>query len=237
MDKNNYFIKAGYKNQKANHTLSVKEGDLYWTDERVKISSHYQYNTYTMARDLIRQHNLKSTVDVGCGAALKLMEVIYPVCSDVMGTDQKEAIDYCKQRFPQGKFYVENLENPKKAPREFDLVICADVIEHMEDPDKLLNYIKKLSKRGGYIVISTPERDVLRGKDNMGSPKAEHIREWNKEELIAYLTDRGFKVLNHQMQPIMKPSLFIKEVREVRRKTRERAGTVNINQVIVCQVK
>lgn len=236
MDKDNYFIKKGYKNQPANRTLSVKPGDVYWTQERIRSSLYYQYEAYVTARRLIKKHGLKSVIDVGCGVPKKLMKVIYPVCKNVTGIDQKEAIDYCKLHYPQGRFLIDNLEKPKGNPGKFDLVICADVIEHMEDPNQLLNYLKKVTDKDGYIVISTPERDVVRGKDCMASPKPEHIREWNQAELKKYLTSRGFKVVQQHLIPNTKFSLTNKDIRTVRKRMKKQAGTININQLLVCRL-
>lgn len=237
MDKENFFIKQGYKNQSKNWTLSTKKGDLYWTRDRIRASFYYQYETYKLARSLITKHELKSVVDVGCGVAVKLMRVVYPACKDVTGIDQEEAIDYCNAHYSQGKFLVDNFEKPKLSPGKFDLVICADVIEHMSKPDSLLAYIKKLSIKGGYIIVSTPERDVLRGKDCMSAPKAEHVREWNKKELAKYLSDRKFRIISHQTIPIAKATLFNPTIRKVRRQTLKETGTVNVNQLVVCQLR
>jgi SAM-dependent methyltransferase len=237
MDKKNYFIKKGYQNQPVNRTLSVKPGDVYWTQERIRSNMYYQYEAYITSRDLIKNNNLKSVVDIGCGVAGKLMKVIYPVCQDITGIDQKEAIEYCKSHYRHGRFLVDNLEKPKLTPGKFDMIICADVIEHMENPNQLLDYIKKLSKKTSYIVFSTPERDVLRGKDCMASPKPEHIREWNRKELKSYLASREFKVIEHRLMPITKFSLTNKDIRTVRRRVKKAAGTLNINQLVVCQLK
>ncbi len=237
MDKHNYFIKEGYQNRPTNRTLSVKPGDVYWTAERIRSNLYYQYDTYTTARSLIKEHNLKSVVDVGCGVAGKLMSVIYPVCKDVSGIDQKEAIEYCLSHYRHGRFLVDNLEKPKLAPGKFDVIICADVIEHMENPDKLLSYIKRLAAPGGYLVLSTPERDKLRGEDCISSPKQEHVREWNNPELQAYLANRGFEVVLSKLIPITKFSLFSREIRKLRRKTKKTSGTYNVNQLVICRMR
>ncbi len=235
MDKNNYFIKKGYQSQAQNRTLSIKKGDLYWTPERIKTSGHYQYEAYVIAGKLIKDHGLKSVVDIGCGVATKLMKVIWPVCHEVTGIDQKEAVDYCLAHYPRGKFLVDNLEKPTLRPGQFDLVICADVIEHLTNPDNLIAYIKRLSNKNSYVVLSTPERDVLRGQTNTRSPKPEHVREWNREELKAYLESRGLKVISQSLIPVAKSSWLNKEILATRKNVRKEAGTLNINQLVVCR--
>lgn len=93
------------------------------------------------------------------------MELLYPICNDVVGIDQPQVIRYCNEKFKDTKaqFVADNFEDPSYHPTNpFDLIICSDVIEHIEDPDILLNYIKSFAGKETYIIISTPERDILR---------------------------------------------------------------------------
>jgi hypothetical protein len=46
-----------------------------------------------------------------------------------------------------------------QTPQGYDLLICADVIEHVKNPDALLDFIKRAKPKT--VVISTPDRDVL----------------------------------------------------------------------------
>ncbi|MBM4422652.1 MAG: hypothetical protein FJ030_04575 [Chloroflexi bacterium] len=50
-------------------------------------------------------------------------------------------------------------------------------------------------------MISTPERDVLRGPDALHCPKAEHVREWNRSEFARYLETRGLEIVEHRLLP------------------------------------
>lgn len=77
----------------------------------------------------------------------------------------------------------------------FDVIVCADVIEHMDNPDVLLEIIRRHSNNSSTIVISTPERDNIRGLDHFGPPpNPTHVREWNQGELVGYFKKQGFKV-------------------------------------------
>jgi hypothetical protein len=83
----------------------------------------------------------------------------------------------------------------------FDILICADVIEHLVDPDELLNWIQNLNFN--YLVISTPDRDKLKlyqwpaEQSQSGPPVNEgHIREWNFEEFEAYIS-QFFEIKKH----------------------------------------
>jgi hypothetical protein len=58
-----------------------------------------------------------------------------------------------------------------------------------------LNVIRAASHQRTQVVLSTPERDLRRGRDHMGPPdNSSHVREWNAAEFSAYLQSRGFVI-------------------------------------------
>jgi hypothetical protein len=81
-----------------------------------------------------------------------------------------------------------NLTIPKA-----DLVICADVIKHVDDPDALIGFLVKRARY--WIVVSTPDRDLMYGyrlinKHYHGPPKnPSHIREWTMPEFGCYVRE------------------------------------------------
>jgi hypothetical protein len=79
-------------------------------------------------------------------------------------------------------------------------VICADVIEHLGDPDALIGYLTRRVSGGGRILISTPERNRLRGSNCRICPNPAHVREWSFAELASYLQSRGLQVHEHFLQ-------------------------------------
>ena len=198
-----YFIKAGYTANDAVITNDDVSGESYWTAARVRLSLRYQYPVYMAAKKLIARGNINHVIDVGCGVAAKL-EVLHRTFPDVefTGIDQASTISFCRSRHRFGRWIVDDLEHPDESLTGLtgDLVICADVIEHVGDPDVLLRYLKHRVRPGGMILLSTPERDALRGQSCDFSPNKFHVREWNQAELRAYLRDAGFSIIRHQLQ-------------------------------------
>lgn len=196
-----YYIKEGYRENPTATTVDTISGGKYWNNGRIGTSLYYQFHVYEFARNLIQQHNLSRIVDVGCGFATKLAYLNRQIPNlDIIGIDQAHPIEFCRERYDFGKWLVDDFENPSQleAIPHPDLVICADVIEHVLNPDILLDYIKALSKGGGYIIMSTPDRDALRGVDCMHSPHPQHIREWSKEEFLKYMESHGFAIDEHK---------------------------------------
>ena len=175
-----YCIKEGYK---------CGRGYFYCDSEWN--AANYQIPVYTFASKVILEKGLISTLDIGCGRGTKLLKYIYPICNDMEGIDIKAF----------NMWLTDDIEKPTLVPkRKFELIICSDVVEHLVDPDKLFPYIKKFSNPETFIVISTPERDAVRGKGHFGPPpNGSHVREWNKNEFENYIQGKGLKILKSFM--------------------------------------
>lgn len=63
------------------------------------------------------------------------------------------------------------------------VLIGKGVIEHLVNPCYFLSYIKKLMDYAPVCLLTTPERDLLRGPDDFGPPaNPTNVREWNIKE-------------------------------------------------------
>lgn len=198
-----YFIKPGYRPNEVVLTQDEVSGEFYWNETRLQRSVSYQYPVYRLAECLIERGGIARVIDVGCGVATKLarLQALHPGV-DYVGIDQPATIEFCRKRYAFGRWIADDLENPDPALANLagDLVICSDVIEHLRDPDVLLGYLRRRTAAGGRVLLSTPERDLLRGRDCNHSPNRYHVREWNREELQAYVRASGFVIQEHRMQ-------------------------------------
>jgi SAM-dependent methyltransferase len=197
MEADNFFLPTGYV---ANH-IPVTRDDVsdggYWRT-RVAAAASYQFPVYQLALRLALQRNAHSIIDIGCGLGQKL-RYIHDRAPDIMivGLDQPSAIRYCTQEYDFGTWHAVDLDaaNDDAPSVEGDVVICADVIEHVRNPDLLLDRVRRHCASGGVIILSTPARERLRGGDCLCSPNPQHVREWSSAELRRYVEDRGLRVL------------------------------------------
>ena len=215
-----FFIRSDYRPRKTVETVGEMSSGEYWTDARIKGALLYQFPVYQYARRLIRRRRAETIVDVGCGVGHKLKYVHSrePQCSYI-GIDQASAISYCREHHGFGRWIVDDFENPTDAADGIhgDLVICCDVIEHVLDPDLLLTYLRRVTAPGGSILLSTPDRDAMRGTDCLESPNQFHVREWNRNEFANYLQDRGIRIEAHFNQFASRVgfnSIFMKQLRK-----------------------
>lgn len=111
--------------------------------------------------------------------------------------------------FSYQHFNVENDLFPY-ADDEFDVVIFAEIIEHLlNDPCKVLREIKRVLKPGGTVIVTTPNVARLENIARLISganiydpysgygPYGRHNREYNRHELVTLLQFEGFDVTEH----------------------------------------
>src|SRR3989338_2674103 len=198
---NNYFIKNDYQINPVNKSIETADQDIFWNERNIRISRLSQFYVYQMAKQIAVEKGLSSILDIGCGVATQLNAFFGDGKFQIFGVDQPHAIEICKKIHKGGTYTSDNFENPSYSLRSHldkaSLIICADVIEHLENPDHLLNYIKKFSDNNTYIVISTPERDAKHGRTAYKPKNPYHIREWNREEFTKYLSFSGFEIITH----------------------------------------
>jgi len=196
---NKYYIKNNYISNLEPETIET-EDNIYWTEQRINQSYYTRYFLYKFCKKFIIQNKISSVLDIGCGSAIKLMKFIYPVCHNVYGIDQERIVKFNRKKYKINTFYADDIEDSKlNLEKKFDLIISCDVIEHLVNPDKLLSYIKKYSHNNSYIFITTPDRDILRGKNCSHSPKKSHVREWNFKEFNNYINSHSFNIIYHDL--------------------------------------
>jgi hypothetical protein len=167
-----FCIKAGYHEGRKVEKFDDRQNTDQW-----------QRNVYESALEFIKKNNGKSVIDVGCGSAYKLMHLFGDF--ETTGIELAETCDWLKLNYP-GKKWME-FENTDPGQLETDMIICSDVIEHVQNPDDLMGFLKKIKFR--WLVLSTPERNRVRGKADFGPPEnTSHYREWSDTEFKTYVS-------------------------------------------------
>jgi len=200
--RDDYGIRSDYVARQVAETRESLPKD-YWNDSRIRNAGQYQYAVYRAAARLIadRPEGARKVADIGCGYPVKAHRLLSPLADSLTLYDQPTLRPVIEADFPSMRFFGIDLESPETAEGGYDLTICSDVIEHLLDPDPCLGFLKSITKPDGLMVISTPEREVLRGSDCLSSPKPEHVREWSRDEFRSYLESRGLVIHEHVLVP------------------------------------
>ncbi|MBF0399301.1 MAG: class I SAM-dependent methyltransferase [Magnetococcales bacterium] len=100
-----------------------------------------------------------TVVDVGCGdgalagCLVKAGAVVTGVEPEAAGRQLAQQ-EFARRGLP-GRFVAQLAE---LADDSFDVAVCSDVIEHVEQPEQLLQEIRRVVKPGGMVVVTTPIR-------------------------------------------------------------------------------
>lgn len=139
----------------------------------------------------LRNGKGRRAMEIGCsigGASF----VLYDNGFDVVATDiSKYAVSKAKKLAKKTNrkidFDVVNIEKKINVAGKFDVIVCFEVLEHLEDPLKAIKNMKAKLKKGGVLVCSTPngEHDVYIDPT--------HINVRPKKEWIKAYKAAGFK--------------------------------------------
>ena len=113
-----------------------------------------KYSTHNVIQKMIGKNKL--VLDIGCNEGY--MAQISDNSNKFYGIDySKEVLKNAKKYYVDVSFY--DLNNLKKIPWniKFDVIVFADVLEHVLFPDMVLSYFtNKYLKQTGKIIISLP---------------------------------------------------------------------------------
>jgi 2-polyprenyl-3-methyl-5-hydroxy-6-metoxy-1,4-benzoquinol methylase len=152
---------------------------------------------YTLALQNVKD---KDVLDVACGTGYGVYLISYWAKS-VSGYDKDEkAIKEVKKDFQMkcpAFLEVRNLETITSLgnvlAQKFDVITCFETLEHLRNPEKLLNLIKNHLKPKGTFYFSTPNKQDL--KDN----SKWHKSIFNKETLIKLMEQYFQKVKSGEL--------------------------------------
>ena len=100
----------------------------------------------------------KKFLDIGCGLGYFSLRA-GQLGANVHGIDIGDnLVKICSKRYPKGKFLVASAEKLPFKDNSFDVVLCTEVIEHVNDQKKVIGEIFRVLKKGGYLVITTPNK-------------------------------------------------------------------------------
>lgn len=167
---------------------------------------------------LLKEH--QNILDIGCGDGTFLSQIKHKNIN-LHGVDFSEFQLQKAQKIAQTKQCDLEQGIPHK-DNSFDIIYCAEVIEHVHNPDFLLEECNRILKQDGYIILSTPNLcawfnrilvplgiqpllvetstkskligagPLKRFKDS--KTPVGHVRIFNKDAITDLLEENGFKI-------------------------------------------
>jgi len=181
--------KSRLLNPEANREY-YKQSDGHFMDLEDTFYAHRFLDRVAWARDVVHWADSRTHIDLGCkdGYLCLTLESEGVEC---IGIDPSEdAIEEAREKARAGgldtTFIIgcaEDIPDNIKA----DTVSCLEVVEHVIDPEIL---IERLSKMGDLILISTPDINGRHGAEDM-KRNDEHLRMYSEKDLIELVSKYG----------------------------------------------
>lgn len=178
-----YHLPDGYRRNTATVQLDdhrKRPGDPVW-----------QPDVLPHAVELARGLGASTIIDVGCGNGRRLSA--HAGEFRVVGIDHPGTVD--RIDLP-GEWIGHDLDRRVALPVDpatlsEAVLVCADVIEHMHHPERLRNALARALQHAPAAVLSTPDRDLIRGPGHLGPPPNQaHAQEWTVDEFVAFLAEK-----------------------------------------------
>ena len=107
----------------------------------------------------------KNILDIGCGGGL-ISELLAKKNANVTGIDEniyniKQAREHVKMSSIKIDYKNQSLDTfYKKNKKKYDLILCLEVLEHVDDVKETLDKISELMKPGATLILSTINRNL-----------------------------------------------------------------------------
>jgi ubiquinone/menaquinone biosynthesis C-methylase UbiE len=173
-----------------------------WDKDVDKIQSFLHIQRYTYA---LKEVN-GIILDVGCGLGYG-SKMLYTTHNSVVAIDISDiALSYAKRNYPGPDYIRADAQNLSFRDAAFDCVVALEIIEHVNNGAKVLKEIYRILKRGGRLILSTPNIAHLQNRlrytlskkslvTEMRKPKNPyHKQEYTSEQLVKLLETTGFKI-------------------------------------------
>ena len=155
-----------------------KEGLNEFYSDEAAVESYLDHGFYERLIDLLAtsgvDYEQKRVADVGCGTGglLKALKNRFQPLTLTGFEYSEKALDIARSQVPGVEFcYFDIYEG---APREFDVIFCIEVLEHLLHPDRALRNVVKMLSDTGVTLVTVPNGriDTFDGHINFWSPES-----------------------------------------------------------------
>ncbi len=167
---------------------------------------------------------LDAVLEVGPGAGVYIPALIKIANKLVLSDLETQYIDYTSNRFRRHNIEIirDDITCTEMPPESMNLILCTEVIEHINDSKAVFENLYYLLKPGGILILSTPQKysplelcsqiaylpfiiDVVRHIYREPVLKSGHINLMTEKSLKSQIFDTGFSILEQNKSGVYIP--------------------------------
>ncbi len=142
-----------------NNIFSELSNDWWKEDGAFKALHSFNLLRLKYIKEKIFKNSFKNLkiLDIGCGGGI-LCEPLSRLGAKVVGIDSNyKAIQVAKKHAKQKNLQInyQNIDINELTLKNFDLITCMEVLEHVDDINYIISKSKKILKKDGFFIGST----------------------------------------------------------------------------------
>lgn len=186
-------------------TTKVRWGDLYpRTPRSADVFNRDPFEAHALVTALIRRG--ERVLEMGPSTGYITEHLVRNLGCSVVAVETSAAAAAAARSRVEVEVIVPPAELPPEYRGSFDVLLCADVIEHVANPAAFLRHLLPYLRPGGRLLLSVPNVAhwsvrwrLLRGHfdyEPIGVLAADHLRFFTRRSLEALLRDVGCRILS-----------------------------------------
>jgi SAM-dependent methyltransferase len=141
-------------------------------------------------------------LEIGCGQGFNCYVFSKKYDSQVYGIDlSKENINICKNRYPNIDFQIMSAEKMKFKKNMFNEVFALDILEHVDNLEKVIKEVNRVLNMGGKFIINVPhpksEKWLLSIRPTYFK-EIHHVRIFKNNDMEKHVLKYGFRLVKKQ---------------------------------------
>lgn len=202
----------------------IKDDNPWYTRPQIKDSLYYRtieqrWKFFSKFYMLWLKDNPQGSADIldaGCGDGINL-----EFFKTIKGANI-EAYEYnpirverAREKYPDIKISLVDLTDIKDKNKKFDIILCSQVLEHIENDKLALAELKSILKPNGILIVGVPNEGCFLAqlRNNTLEPNigktTDHVQFYTKSGLLKLFTDVELKVLKLCRENFFFPKLAI----------------------------
>jgi uncharacterized protein (TIRG00374 family) len=124
---------------------------------------YFQRRRTDTIKQMLEAKNSEVILDIGCGSGVQIRALGLDSPTLLIGMDvNRNALLYAKSKeIPHSEFILADAEQLPFKKNTVNRIICAEIIEHLHEPAKMIAESQRVLDNDGRIVITTPnERSI-----------------------------------------------------------------------------